>query len=584
MAHPGKRRPRGGRDRAGAQGAAALALFLLALLARASGAQAFGDCSQPAWRAAVDPRLEAIDYDCVEALRLSVATADGERWLRVVHDRDAGWVLTDGILAEVERGLRAAATSLPRLGSFHLADVTLLLADDLPPGIGVEGLAPGAGEIAAQTTPGRSDECVIVLYLLGAGARSEYTAITVAHEIFHCLQNATLDPAQMATSAGGTGSGGDWWIEGSAEWFTALSLADPGPLPNRAALFDSVSPDQPLNTMAYGAVIYFLWLGGTQGPTAVLPFLASMAGDASAAAQWSAMATAQAGEQWLRFAEDYRDAAVYHPHGTALGMAPQPGTTYPIERSQRLRLVATPFQLLRGTLDLACGRWRVTSESPQLQIGQRNADGGGWETLPAEITVPEGERGHRDFVAVNTTAGRRPLVLHLERLATCQPCAGSREIDSCLVGAWRQSGGGAVEWLRAVLPPDVSIPHVAQSEAIFALQADGSFITLPLTQEITILVQTPDGIARAEGQGMAQGAGRWSAVGGQLNICQDSGGLLGSMTMTTPKGFTGSGSLDTPGAGTLAQSYSCVGDSLTTSLDFGGGLPPMTSDYQRLTE
>jgi len=561
-----------------------LAVALVCALAGGRQALAFGDCADPAWRAAIDPRLADSAYDCVEALRLPVATADGERWIRVVHDREAGWILTSDLLAEVERGVRGAAAALPRLGSFRMDDVTLLLADDLPPGIGLDGRAPAEGEIGAQTSFARDGECLIGLYLLGAAARSEYTATSVAHEMFHCVQAATIGSARLATSAGGTGNGGDWWIEGSAEWFTALALPDAGPLPSRAAAFDEASPSTPLNAMAYGAAIFFLWLGVADGPAAILPFLGNMATTAGAAAQWQAMTAALPAERWLNFAEAYRDGEIRHPHGTPLGLAPREGDSHPIERSQTLRLVATPFVLLRGTLEIVCGRWQPEARPLEVQVSQRDTEGGAWSPLAAELVVPEGETQRLAFVAINPQPGRRPLLLRFERLATCHPCAGSRETDACLVGSWQQSGGGAVEWLRANLPPGVTIPMAEQSQPLLVLRADGSYLALPLTTETLILAEQADGVARAEGNGMAVGAGTWSAVEGTLNICQDSGGLLGSMTVT----FPGSGSVTqpvaVPGAATLVTAYSCAGGGFTTSLDFGGGLPPMETQYRRVGE
>lgn len=52
--------------------------------------------------------------------------------------------------------------------------------------------------------------------------------ITIAHELFHCVQDATI-PAGLLNA--GTGTGADdiinfWWVEGSAEWFGIL--AQPG--------------------------------------------------------------------------------------------------------------------------------------------------------------------------------------------------------------------------------------------------------------------------------------------------------------------------------------------------------------------
>lgn len=543
----------------------------------------FGNCSDPAWIGSVRPELAGLSYDCVEALRVPVATADGERWIRIVHDREAGWILDAAILAEVERGLRGAVDAMARLGAFRLDDVTLLLADDLPPGVEVDGRAPEEGEILAETSFLGDEECIVAFYLLGRGVRPEFTATTVAHEIFHCLQKATLDPALMASGSGGLGGGGDWWIEGSAEWFTALALPDLGPLGERAAGFDSYSPGTALNDLAYEAAIFFLWLGGAEGPGRVLPFLSRMAPDRSSSAQWAALAGALAPERWSAYAQDYRDANVHHPHGTALPISPQPGETWTIDRTRTLSGPATPFLLLRGTAELACGRWRLSSAQPAIQVSRRQAEGGAWNSFEGELMVEEGETLRLNIVMINTSAGRRPLSVRFERLATCQPCAGSRETDACLVGAWRQTGGGAIEWLRANLPPEITLPYAEQSEAVFVLLADGSYVALPVDLAATFHLHRPDGIERALGSGSAEGAGRWSIVGGQLALCQDSGGLLGSMTLTTAED-----EVEVPvavaGAASLVMSYACDAGSLSTSLTLASDLPPMVTTYERITE
>ncbi|MBO9357635.1 hypothetical protein GG851_26890 [Bordetella petrii] len=203
---------------------AGLARFLSAavlLLCTAAPAHAaFGDCFDPSYRARFDPRLETIPHDCVERLRVDVSTDSGARRIRLVHDRDAGWALLPGVVNEFERGIRAAAEALQQIGSFDMDDVTVLLIDGLPPR---EGSSESFSDIAA-TAGASNHECHIGAYLLSPGGTVSYAAYVVAHEIFHCVQRASLTPAQNSTGGLGTGSGGDWWLEGSAEWFAALSL------------------------------------------------------------------------------------------------------------------------------------------------------------------------------------------------------------------------------------------------------------------------------------------------------------------------------------------------------------------------
>src|SRR5690606_15798256 len=111
------------------------------------------------------------------------------------------------------------------------------------------------------TTALAEGECRIHLHVLSPDARVESAAPVLLHEFFHCVQLATLDTELTKSGAEGVGSGGDWWIEGSAEWFTALALPEVDLLQQRLTRFDRVSADTPLHRMSYEAVVFFLWLG-----------------------------------------------------------------------------------------------------------------------------------------------------------------------------------------------------------------------------------------------------------------------------------------------------------------------------------
>jgi hypothetical protein len=107
-------------------------------------------------------------------------------------------------------------------------DVTLLILDDR-----FEWGAPEEGGEVLATADGRRDgaearagECLVTLYGLASGATPEEIAVTTAHEYFHCVQYASLSAAQMSTY----GVGGDWWVEGAAEYFRPRRRRKASPL------------------------------------------------------------------------------------------------------------------------------------------------------------------------------------------------------------------------------------------------------------------------------------------------------------------------------------------------------------------
>lgn len=553
---------------------AGLVLLVLLLWGMPPALAAFGDCADPAYRSRFDDRLHDTPYDCIEVARVTVMTADGPRDIRLLRDRHGDWATTPEVIAEFVRGLNAVPAAAAQLGNFRMFPVTVLLMDQFsPPAESGEGFSDIAG-----MTGTHDDECLIGLYLLSAGATVRNAATGLVHEIFHCIQFATLDPSLLGTSGVGTGAGGDWWIEGSAEWFTALALPDTDLLSRRLARFDRVSPDTPLYEMAYEAVAFFLWLGADRGPAAILPLLQNMATSSSAAAQQSAMRAMLDERGWLRFAQDYLDKAIAHPLGAPLAWAPADGELWRFDSTRTRTMRLAPFVLMRGWIEYECGHWDNTAE-PEPQHAARPESGGAWGPVPASLVAKQDGPLRLRLGALAGTP--RPVTLSLTATleAGCQPCQGTSGIDACVVGVWEESGGGAVEWMRRQFPPGVSIPHARVEGGVTVLQADGKYFTAPRTADLTMLFESSEGVTRGDGSAVYQGSGRWSAEGGKLNMCQDAGTVSGHATM---KGLT-LPIPPQPPAGNITMDYSCSGNQMETRLPIPGVADPITTRYTRVS-
>lgn len=557
-------------------GRAAIFLCLFLGLLASPARAAFGNCADPSYRASFDERLEAVSYDCVERLRLTVPAEGGAAEVRLIHDRNAGWAAMPGIFAEFDRGLRAAAVALDQIGSFRLDDVTFLLIDGLPPR---ERGSEDFSDIAALAGSS-GGECRVGIYLLGAGGRMENAAYVVVNELFHCVQEATLSDRQMASGSGGTGAGGDWWLEGSADWFAALALPELGPLPARIARFDSASPGTPLYEMAYEAVVFFLWLNDERGPSAVVPFLRQMADRPGAAAQRAAMARALSADEWLDFAETYLDGDIKHPHGTRLSVNPTAGESWRFRETGNVTIRLETFVIHRGWIEFECGRWR-TSTDPDRYHAVRVGDGE-WGGLPERIDTREAADRFR-FAGMSAEASAASLALEADLDAGCEPCRGISETDACLVGAWRQSGGGPVEWMRSVMP-GFEFPHAERTGGIMVLKSDGTYFTTPLSAGTTIVREDDGRVSKADGDVTVQASGRWSAADGKFNICQDTGSFQGRARLTIPGAGQHTMALPDPGStGSLSLDYTCSAGGFRTSLMLSGFPRPMETQYSRVS-
>lgn len=520
-----------------------------------------------------DARLEHVEYDCVERVGLSVATTSGAGRIRLLHDRNGEWASEAGAVAEFERGVRAAAEAIARLGGVDLEPegVTILLADDFPRDDRTGAISD---DIGAYTERARDDECRIVVYLLGPGGRERNAAFLIAHELFHCVQTANLSQAQMQTSSNGEGGGGDWWLEGSAEWFAALALPDAAWLAAPIRDFDAASPTTPLNRMAYEAVVFFLWLGQERAPTGVMDFLRGMAGGRSDAAQHAAMA-AMGQDRWLDFAEAYLDGRIRHPHGTAISMSPQQGDIWQWSATRTQNIALEPFVLRRGVVAFDCGRWR-TAVRPEAMHSARPEDGGAWGALPAAIDTTSGSGGSYRLAAINATAAPATLAVQGTMEAGCGDCLGVTTTDTCLVGTWRLTGGGSIEWMRS---QGIPITSASMQNDTITFHRGGGYVTGAM--EAQMRIQQPR--SRADGQGSFQGGGRWSTREGVLNMCADMQAVSGQVTVTDRYGSLTGRIPPVAGPGNQSSRYTCSGNTLNTEIDMPG-YPPMRSQFTRVGE
>lgn len=159
-------------------------------------------------------------------------------------------------------------------------------------------------------------------------------------------------------------------------------------------------------------------------------------------------------------------------------------------------------------------------------------------------------------------------------------CAGASAIDACLVGAWKQTGGGPVEWMKRNMPPGMTIPAADQSGRVFVLDRDGGFRTAPMSSDITFRMEGR-GSVRIEG-GEVQASGRWAAADGVLHLCPDDQKFEGQARVTVPGAGQQTMPLGQPSAtGPMTLDYACSGDTLETSQPVPGMDDSITTQYAR---
>lgn len=560
-----------------------LCLFLLiaAQVAVSGSARAdFGDCGNEAYINLFDERLTAdTPFGCTELLRLPVNTSEGVRHIRIVQAFNADWAVAPAFTEQVADGVRATIAALGRIGPFKLNNVTIWLADELPRPPGTVGEVFDAeadarwiaGESIREAIGGESsddigDECGIVYYVFNVLTNP---AATTAHEIFHCVEFATAGRERVVVTGRGT-PGADWWVEGGAEWFGTFAVPDMPWLPDYVSQFDATSISTPLYSMSYEAVVFFLWLAGEYGPEAVLPFMKRMA--TSAEAQGAAMLEALSEEKWRKFAEDYVDWEIKDPRGMPIGIAAPTDDTWNFDESRTHDIHFDPFVIYRGVLTYECSVWETNALSGDANVSYQSFEGGEWGDMPPRIDAEILEEAAWIFAGVNVRSERMTLEVESSVSASCEPCAGSEEIDQCLVGVWRQTGGGPQEWMNRMLDIKTDIEVSAEVSSVSVLDEDGRYVTVPYKYFVDVIVPRRRGV-RADGDGTASASGRWSVRDGQLAFCPSSEHVTGTVTVATPDVPARDFTFDLPGAGMPAfVDYSCSETQMKTSM-------PMMRDH-----
>lgn len=541
-------------------------LLLVGAIVYVRAQDRFGDCNSLDYLRLFDSRLAeglgALGRDeflCVETLQVPVDTPDGERRIRVIRHIVSDWAEGPGVSASVERGVRASAEALPRLGDFRIGDASILLLDNFGPG----GRHENFGQIAAWTNIGPNGECLITLWLLGPAADAELAGSVIAHELMHCTQFASLTPGQMGSaSPGGTSGGGTWWMEGSADWFSTLALPAAPFIAGRVSRFDADSPRTALNLMTYDAFVFFAWMGGARGVESVMPFLHGMAESSAVSAQQAAMRGAMPAPAWLQFAEDYLDRQIRDGHGASIGSTPEDGDTWTFTETRTERIAMDPFVLHRGNVVFECGRWGVRAD-PREHHAAKPAEGR-WDAFPTRVDALDGSPRRHRFAAMSTASRQVVLQLGATHEVSCQECAGTREIDQCLVGTWEMTSSGIAElvnpWMRGHARLTDATPNTTM-----VLNEDRTFTNT--ISRGTSAIESRHG--NAHGTISGHGSGRWSAAGGILNACTDVNDNVGTITGCGAATCSTGTIRATTARNPMRNAYQCSASTLRLRIELG---------------
>jgi hypothetical protein len=137
---------------------------------------------------------------------------------------------------------------------------------------------------------------------------------------------------------------------------------------------------------------------------------------------------------------------------------------------------------------------------------------------------------------------------------------GDQTVDACLIGAWKQTGGGAAEWMHENMK--MAQVEVSANNAVINLNRDGTLSTSQIDTNAEVAVEGTQ--MQATARMTSQGSGKWSAAGGKLTLCLDAVASQGSAQIRLPNGTTMTMPMQQAKPTVSSMSYTCSGDALST--------------------
>jgi hypothetical protein len=506
--------------RYGRLAACVLAALIVDVGADGDGAWAqFGDCAAPGYLGPVDDRMGGVAFDCDEAERFTIDTPRGPRQVRIIQDAGRAAEVA-GAVADIHRVVEQAAAAQRSIGQGAPKHMTFW-ASRLPRPVVAD------GDVGGQTNP-LADACLIAIFPGGNIAN------TTAHEFFHCVQYAEA-PGKVDLAAS------TWWVEGSAEWFAELALADATASDDYVAMFDETSPDVALTSMDYQSIVFFFWLSQHFGPSMVMALMDAAPSGGGEAAQQRALAGMFSEDDFQDFAQTYLDRGIRRSGGRVIPSTPFPGDIYVFADSREHRIAADPFVLARAQFEFACGLWSIARRE-ETGTWAVSRDDRPWSEMPPTVTVAGGAPAL--FRVAGFGVGPRGFSTTIEATRNpCHDCAAAARLDdvadACLVGRWQLVSGGygalVEDSLRETgIFETLEYPDL---ERILVIGRDGAYSISPSPDDIVMTTRSDDGdLWSSFGTLAYETSGQWSTDGDVLQLCESDALADIDLTIVDPEG------------------------------------------------
>lgn len=562
----------------------ALTIFVTAAISTVPQSAQAAACFGRLITEAVDPHFQdAAPRECDEDWQGTLPNTNTPARIMVEQGLSIPADLPNRVLA----GLKKAEAAIPQLGSGISAGYEMQLAVS-----SVEDPSSLAGAIFHR---GR---CYIIVYPKSWRTRHGLTDLefTLAHELFHCVQSASISSVSNAGYRHGEDQNA-WWTEGTAEWFAHLAVSG---APHAADTFELSISQAPLSRMGQYGWVFWSWYAERFGNDRVMPLLQALPPRVHTP---RLVATVLTPEEWGDFAKTYSAFKVRTPDGRVI--RPTSRFTIPVETidaDKSVQVERHVAELMRQKQVIDEGVWEITGDPDAVAfISPLNASGDPedtWQRIgsaPVELDVPCGEQKSFAIAAFSTTD--RPFEYKAKRTgSTCELSCAPVETpaDSCLLGTWVMAdfpekflSSRFVKFFESELREvGGEITDVTMPPPVVSMFEDGTF--------------TVDNPMKFSGQGKDDGvtikmsfdfaanqdSGRWGSDGSNLLICPQKSSAAGTVSVSV--GSYGTQTMPIDNTEIIADepqgqaTYTCSGDTVQLVTPDIGVLESMNLTLKRI--
>jgi hypothetical protein len=260
------------------------------------------------------------------------------------------------------------------------------------------------------------------------------------------------------------------------------------------------------------------------------------------------------------------DGSISYPDGTRISHDPRSGLTQTVHSDGRIS--NSRWSGARRD-DSGSWRWNDGASAPGTDPGggMGSATDDGWIRYPDGTLIShDAGTGETKYVRSDRSV-RISNPCEEEEHVIADSCLGMPAIvDKCMVGTWKLTEGGPMEWLKAQGVPAVTRDNMGA--IVMTINDDGTFRSQGFNMDYQLEFRGADEIRKADTHGQVKGtSGLWSAKNGKLHACFTQGGEAeGSTTVSTKKGprnspFALGGVAGQDGS----SSYSCSNTTFITS-------------------